>query len=75
MGMLSPKFGRTNTSPSDQKTSAKKTAFPMFGGFMGNGHKKTTKVVTSKDLKLINFKKERPLSSNNEQEKSKIVVP
>ena len=47
--MLSPKFGRRNSGPVKRikpgSATVKKTAFPMFGGFMG-----TKKTEEEKDI-------------------------
>lgn len=57
MGMLSPK----NFGGAKQSGGGKKTAFPMFGGFLG-----TKKTGASKDIQLVETSqgRERALSDS-----------
>jgi len=55
MGMLSPKFARRNSGPVGSKAGGKKTAFPMFGGFLGNATK-------ARDVELVDTMRERAFS-------------
>jgi len=53
--MLSPKFARRNSGPAGLKPGGKKSAFPMFGGFLGNATK-------ARDGELVGTIRERALS-------------